>query len=104
MIIRKPLRKRRRVVKSVKRISVSFEIFRVIYFHNIFIIDRILQKNEIIVQLLYRKRVYNASKLNVLFCKISVFFQKTSLLFAFGEKILLIEEKEIKVKRFADTI
>lgn len=68
------------------------------------IYDRILQKNEIIVQLLYRKRVYNASKLNVLFCKSSIFFQKTSLLFAFGEKILLIEKRENKVMRFADTI
>lgn len=97
MIIREPLRKRRRVVKRVKRISVSFEIFRIICFHNI--IDRILQKKEIIIQLLYRRLLYNASNLNVLFCKIAfqrIFFKKGTLLFAFGEKIVLIGEKETK--------
>ena len=61
--------------------------------------DRILQKNEIIVQLLYRKLIYNASNLYVLFCENSIlknFFTKGTLLFAFGEKISLIGKKETK--------
>ena len=76
---------------------MSFEIFRIICFHNI--IDRILQKKEIIIQLLYRKLIYNASNLYVLFCENSIlenFLTKGTLLFAFGEKIALIGEKETK--------